>query len=263
MPSLLEVQRAFAEALLAGDAPGDRSVHAHIRPGRFEPGRHLGVYRNNVYATLTEALTAVHPVVRRLVGEDFFGYAAEHYVRADPPRSGNLHDFGASFAAFLETFEPAGSLAYLPDVARLEWAWHEAFHAPEAEPLSIDRLARIPPADYPRLCFALHPSARLVVSRYPVLRIWEVNQPEFEGEGTVNLDEGGSRVLAIRRALSVELESLSEAELAMLSRCAEGADVEAATEAVLAHDSAFDLAGALRRYAADGTIVDFSLRQTE
>lgn len=255
MPSLREVQHAFADALLSDD----RAVLAYLRPGRFGAARHFSVYRNNVYTTLTEALGDVHPVVRRLVGDEFFRYAAEHYIRAHPPASGNLHDFGAEFAAFLEAFEPAQTLVYLPDVARLEWAWHEAFHAPKAPGLSLEALARVAPADYPRLRFRLHPSARLVASPYPVLRIWEVNQPGFEGEGTVSVNEGGQRVLVIRHDLSVELVSLPEAEFVLLSSCMNGVSVEAAAGAALARQSDFDFTDALHRHVAEGTIVDFSL----
>ncbi len=255
MPSLREVQHAFAGALLAGDD----AVLAHVRSGRFEAARHFGVYRNNVYATLTEALAAVHPVVRRLVGAEFFDHAAGRYIRAHAPRSGNLHDFGADFAAFLETFAPARGLPYLPDVARLEWAWHEAFHAAEAPALSLEALAAVAPADYPRLRFRLHPSARLLASPYPVLRIWEVNQPDYAGAATVDLDEGAQRILVIRRDSSVELAGLPEVEFALLSALADGLSLEAAAEAALVRQPDFDFPEALRRHVAEATIVTFSL----
>lgn len=255
MPSLREVQQAFAAALL-GD---DLAVLAHVRAGRFAPARHLSVYRNNVHTTLSEALGDIHPVVRRLVGDEFLRHAAEQYLRSHPPVSGNLHNFGDRFAAFLATFPPAANLVYLADVARLEWAWHEAFHAPEAPALSLDALARVPPADYPRLRFRLHPSARLVASPYPVLRIWQVNQPDHEGEPIVDLAEGGCRVLVIRRDDTVELEGLTEPESVLLASLAEGRTLEATTAAVVACAPDVDLSGLLRRYVASEVIVGFTV----
>lgn len=254
MPSLREVQEAFAEALLADG----RAAAAHVRPGRFAPERQLGVYRNNVRTTLTAALGDIHPVVHRLVGEEFFGYAAAQYLRAHPPASGNLHDFGDRFAAFLASFAPAAGLVYLADVARLEWAWHEAFHAPESRALALEALAGIAPADYPRLRFGLHPSARLLTSPYPVVRIWQVNQPDFEGEPTVDLAEGGCRVLVVRRDAAVEVETLGEAEFILLSSFAEGRTLEEAATAALARATDLDLSGLLRRYVAEEVIVRFS-----
>lgn len=256
MPSLRELQQVFAGALLADDP----ALLAHVRPGRFGAARHVAIHRNNVFALLTEALGDVHPAVRRLVGDEFFGYAAAHYVRAHPPGSGNLHDFGGRFADFLAAFAPARELPYLPDVARLEWAWHEAFHAPEARPLALDALARVAPADYPQLRFGLHPSARLVASPYPVVHIWEVNRPGFDGEVSVSLDEGGQQALVIRRELEVEIEALAPAEFVLLSACASGAGFEAVADRVRGREPDFDLAAALRRFVADRTIVGFSLQ---
>jgi hypothetical protein len=186
-PSLRELQTAFAAAVYE-----DRtSIVGHLCDGAFEAARHARIYRNNAYANLTEALAAVYPVVQRLVGADFFEQTARRYIAAHSPRSGNLHDFGAAFADFLRAFDAAQSLPYLPDVARLEWAWHEAFHAADAPPFDFARLATVPAAEYGALMFALHPSTRLLESRYPILRIWQVNQPDHVGEPTVDLHEGG------------------------------------------------------------------------
>ena len=102
MPSLPELQRAFAAGVFAEDV----AVTRHILDGRFPAARHLQVYRNNVFESLVGALKAVYPVVERLVGTGFFAYAADGYIRRHPPVSGNLHDFGDSFAGFLAGFEP-------------------------------------------------------------------------------------------------------------------------------------------------------------
>ena len=68
----------------------------------------------------------MYPTVEQLVGAPFFRYAAHEFILAHPSKSGNLHDFGEDLPGFLAGFEPARALAYLPDCARLEWAWHRA-----------------------------------------------------------------------------------------------------------------------------------------
>ena len=176
----------------------------------------MQVYRNNVFESLVGALKAVYPAVERLVGAGFFAYAADGYIRRHPPASGNLHDFGGDFAGFLTGFEPARELAYLPDVARLEWAWHRAFHAADQAPLALARLAAVPPEQYGKLRFRLHPSVQLIASDYPILRIWQVNQPEYAGNVVVNLADGGVRLLVARRELEVVIESLSAGDDALL-----------------------------------------------
>src|SRR2546423_667622 len=85
--------------------------------GEREPVPPWDVYRRNVLANLRGALAATYPVVARLVGSAFFDEAARRYALACPSASGDLNDYGASFADFLERYEQARSLAYLPDVA--------------------------------------------------------------------------------------------------------------------------------------------------
>ncbi len=254
-PTLPDLQRAFADGVLADDA----AIVRHVRAGRFPAERHLQVYRNNVFESLAGALKAVYPAVERLVGAGFFAYAADGYIRRHPPASGNLHDFGEDFAGFLADFEPARALAYLPDVARLEWAWHRAFHAADGSPLALAALAAVPPARYGELRFRLHPSAQLLVSDYPIQRIWQVNQPDHAGDATVDLVEGGVQLLVVRRGLDVAVESLGAGEGALLRAFAAGQNLEQAGAAALAAESGYDLPAALQSHVARATLADFSI----
>jgi hypothetical protein len=211
MLMLRELQERFAQAVLGrDDTVLGQHVLANGMTGGMTGARRLQVYRNNTLASLTEALAAVYPVVRRLVGEAFFGYTAREYILAHPSVSGNLHDFGGEFAAFLARFPGAAELVYLPDVARVEWAYHQVFHEADPPPLDLAALAGVSPEHYGALRFRLHPASRLLTSPYPVLRIWAVNQEGFEGDQTVDLAEGGVKLLVIRRGLEVMLEPLSE-----------------------------------------------------
>ena len=252
--ALRDLQRGFAEAVLTRDLDG--FAHA-IAPGRFTPAQYLQVYRNNVAVSLTGALQAVYPVVARLVGADFFAHAADQFIRRHPPASGNLHDFGAELAEFLADFGPAAELVYLPDVARLEWAWHEAFHAADHAPFDLARLATVAAERYEALRFALHPSARLIASPYPIERIWQANQPERCGDERIDLAAGPARLLVIRRALEVKIETLGVGEFALLSAVAQRAPLEAACAQALAADPAFDVTPSLQDHVLRGTVVDF------
>ncbi len=231
-------------------------IVGHIRAGRFPSERYLQIYRNNVFASLTQAMKDVYPVVTRLVSDGFMDYASDALIRNHPPRSGNLHDFGGEFASFLQGFPPARELAYLPDVARLEWAYHRAFHAADAEPHAAEHLRAMDPAGYGELHFVLHPSAQLIASDYPTMRIWQTNQPGFEGDDRIDLRQGGDRLLVIRRQMTVELQALSLGEYALLDGFARDATFAQACEAALAVESEFDLGRSLQGFALDGTVVD-------
>jgi len=249
---LRDLQADFAAALF-NERP---EMAARVRAGRFPAAQHLQVYRNNVVEGLTGALRAVYPVVEKLVGDGFFRYAAHAYLGAHRPRSGNLHDFGDAFAGFLACFAPAAGLIYLPDVARLEWAWHQAFHAADAPAFDLARLGAVPAERHETLRFVLHPSACLLASEFPIVHIFEINQEGYGGDTSVDLAEGGVRALVIRRGLTVYVEPLAVGEAGLLTALAAQQPLGAAVQAVLAAQPDFDLTGTLTDHLRRGTLVD-------
>ena len=257
MPVLRELQLGFAEDVFSG---GHTGFDAQICAAGLSGDRRLQVYRHNLFASLTGTLQAVYPVIHRLVGDGFFRYAAAQYIPRHPSTSGNLHDFGKAFPAFLQAFAPAARLVYLPDVARLEWAYHQVFHAADHPPLDPMALAAVPEECYGDLKFRLHPASRLLGSEYPILRIWQVNQEDYAGDQTVNLAEGGIRLLVIRREdLAIEIQVLEEGEFTLLSALAGNRGFAMACERALAIEGTVDVATAFRRHIVQGTLVDFSL----
>ncbi len=126
----------------------------------------------------------------RIVGADFFAAMARAYVTSDPPRSPILLEYGSGFANFIEKFEPASSLPYLSDVCRIERAWLEAYHAPEALPIDLSQLGALPSSEIPFLQIGLHPSVRLVRSKFPAFTIWKTN---IDGGTPIPVDSPGRR----------------------------------------------------------------------
>jgi len=168
---------SFARALVVPSLPAPAATQR--RDGR-PVERRFAVYRNNVAVALIGALEARYPVVRRLVGDDFFRAMAGAHVAAAKPRSPTLIQYGASFPAFVAGFPPAGALPYLADVARLENAWVEAYHAAEADALELDALAAVAPDRLETLRFQSHPAARLLRFSYPAASIWAASQGDGE-----------------------------------------------------------------------------------
>lgn len=223
MPRQSEMQQAFAEALIdtARDVPGGLTG-----PQRRRPERRFAVYRNNVHANLIEVLQGRFPVVMRLVGPEFFRAMARDFLQAHPPVSPVLMFWGSAFAGFLESYGPVGDLPYLPDMARLEWAWSEAYHAADARPLDAGALATVAPQDAEGLVLDMHPALRLVRSSYPILTIWDANHAQ--GEVPVDLGQGPEDVLVVRPELRVELRALPPGGAAFIAKLAQGATLGAA-----------------------------------
>ena len=229
----------------------------------------LAIYRRTIRSNYRNALGATYPVIRRIVDTPFFHAAVDAYVEACPSRSGDLNAYGATFGDFLADYPPASGLPYLPDVARLEWAIDEANRAADSSsrPAAVlEALARVPPERLPALRLRTDPSCRLVASAFPVLAIWQVNQPGHHGDLRVDFDSPPDH-LRIRRepdgvALErgVVLERIGGGEFAWLAALVNGAALAAAIESAQVADAAFDLGTTLHRFIGDGTITGLDVR---
>jgi hypothetical protein len=196
MNSLRKLQEGFARSVIEGV---DKNYASSICDVGLSGARRLGIYQNGVAIGYRDALGGVFEVVKKLVGDEYFAHVAESYVRVHPSTSGNVHDFGGSFPEYLESFLGLETLPYLSDVARLEWAYHAAFHSPVGEMLNINKLSQVSESQYEQLTLFLSPACYLLQSSFPVLRIWQVNQEaDFSGDssgdsnddGVVDLNEG-------------------------------------------------------------------------
>ena len=165
-----DMQRAFAAGLF-DTSPPPAGLAAWNSDA---PERRYGVYRNNVSAGLTAALSSRFPASEQIVGAEFFRAMAQAFIRLHPPRSPLLLAYGDGFPDFVAAFEPARGIAYLPDVMRLEIARGRAYHAADAPPLEPRMLAAIEPARLGTLVFAPHPSLSVLSSAHPVATIWAV-----------------------------------------------------------------------------------------
>ena len=140
------------------------------------PARRFSIYRNNIAVSLIAAIEARYPVTRRIVGKAFLRGMARNFVARNKPESPVILHYGAAFPDFMASFEPARDLPYLPDVARIENAWVEAYHSADDEALALAALAAVDPAGLANLKLTFHPAARLLRSDYPTASIWAGHQ---------------------------------------------------------------------------------------
>ncbi|MBY0511639.1 MAG: DNA-binding domain-containing protein [Rhodospirillaceae bacterium] len=203
MPALLEVQDALRRQFLEGENP---DVISFIEGGALSPHARLNIYHNTFVGTLTTALRLNFPAVYALVGSGYFEYVASAFIKRSPPTSAYLNDYGRDFPAFLESEETARGVPYLPDMARLEWAVSQAFHAPDADSLDLQRLASVAQEDQEHVVFALQPNVGLVASRYPIDVIWQaVLAKDDEAMAGIDLESGGVKLRVERRHDQVEV----------------------------------------------------------
>lgn len=233
---------------------GQTAFRQALRDGRLPPGvtaadpveaaRRFSVHRNNVAASLGQALARRFPVIERLVGPEFFRALAQAYVAADPPRTPVLAEWGAGFAPFVGGFPPLAGWPYMADVARIEHARGRAFHAADAPPVDPAALTEGDPA---RLRLTLHASVTVLRLSHPAVAIWARNQP---GAASGPMPCGPQIALILRNpAFAVPVTAISSADAAFIEALQAGATLASAAAASPGCDPVPQLAALMRQGA--------------
>jgi hypothetical protein len=213
------------------------------------------VYRNNYRVNLQEALRVTYPVTARLVGDEFFAAMINVFVTANPPRSPVLIEYGGELPNFISQFEPAASVPYLGDIARLEAAWNDAYHAPEGEYLPPSALAGLDAEKLAASGVALHASVQLVRSSFPVASIWESHRSPTPGK---TLSWEAEDALLLRPDAEVLVLDLKPGYAAFVMALREGLCVAEAANAVLQDVDDFDAGTALVSLLSWGAIASLT-----
>ena len=211
----------------------------------------LEIYRNNIIGSLTKAIQSTYPLIVILTGEVFAAGMMCSFVQENPPLEACLARYGAGLDCFIEKFAPARSLPYLADIARLEWAMNESFYAPDDSPLSPSDLQNIPHCELADMTFRLRSSVRLLESRWPLLAIREFCLKENRDESeTLDVDQGGCKIMVYRPALSVEVASVDPVEYEFLQGIQAGTPLGSIVESALQTHPDFDFQGFLQKLLA-------------
>ncbi|MEM1065084.1 MAG: DNA-binding domain-containing protein [Pseudomonadota bacterium] len=242
-------QTAFADAVLDSRAP--------VPPGLTNPdgapaAKRFDVYRNNVVLSLIDALGTAFPVVKKLLGEAGFNTLAQVFVRAHPPRSPMLMFYGEALPRFIEGFEPLAKLGYLPDIARLEQALRESYHASDAAPIDPTALASLSPDALTATRMTLAPSARLIRSPWPIHAIWRFNMEPGAPKPSMAAED----MLVLRPEFDPVPIRLSPGDAAFLTATQAGRPIGTAFEAALGEQAEFDLTALLGVLLGHGAITE-------
>ncbi len=244
-------QTKFRAALL--DAAADRPLgltDAHGHPA----GRRFDVYRNNVAVSLSEALATGFPTIAKLLGSENFAAVAGVYLRQSPPVSPLMMHYGASFPAFLRSFEPLADLGYLGDVADLELAMRRAYHAADAPPIAADALACVPPEQLGDVTLGLSPALHLLRSAWPVHAIWAFNMADGPKPPAIAQD-----VVVLRAEYDPQPHALPAGAHACLLALISGQTLGEAAETGTAGAADFDLGALLGLLLGANAITSLAL----
>ena len=232
---------SYAAVFAASLLEPSRSTPAIVAgPAGKAADKRYNVYRNNVTVSLINALAATYPAVQRITGVDFFRAMARSHIRATPPRSPVLFEYGHDFPAFIEQYEYASSMPWLADTARIERAWLDVYHAGDAEPLRPAALASVPQGRLADLVFVAHPATRVVRSRFAAVTIAASNRNK-EPVGRIDASTPEDALIT-RPDLDVVLRRLPPGGATFLGNLMLGRSLGEAAASALEASTSFDIA---------------------
>jgi hypothetical protein len=230
----------FSRALMLPDLETPSSVTGPRGKGAI---KRYNVYRNNVTVSLIDALAAIFPAVQRITGEDFFRAMARFHIRETPPNSPLLFEYGRDFPAFIAAYEYAQEMPWLANVACIERAWLDAYHAADTDPLLPSTLAAVPAERLADLVFLSHPATRIVRSRFAAVTIFAANRGA-EPVGKINADEPEDALIT-RAGFEVDVRRLPVGGAEFLSSLIAGETLGVAAGAAVEACPSFDIASAI------------------
>jgi hypothetical protein len=126
---LLELQRAFWDAVRTRGAPPEMLSDFLTGSAKQTPAERLGVYHRAYWQRQVSALSATFPCLQHLLGAPQCERLLLSYIEARPGSEPCIERLGAGFVEFLTT--RADVPAKLLGVARLEWALVASLLAPD------------------------------------------------------------------------------------------------------------------------------------
>lgn len=226
---LAREQQAMLQVLM-GDRD-DNSLWPHLKLAHAALAhRGLQAYQANGLALAERALAAAYPVLAQLIGDESFAPLARHFWRHHPPDHGDMACWGNELAAFIEAAPQLADEPYLGDVARLEWALHQAATAADVQP-DPHSFALLSAADPAEVTLTLGAGVFLQASAYPVASIVNAHllgEPALADAAALLRAGAAEHALVWRQGFKPRVRAVTAAEHALLSALRAGHSLEAA-----------------------------------
>jgi Putative DNA-binding domain len=194
------------------------------------------VYRANGLEMARKALAGTYPVMQQLIGDDSFSALAAALWQAHPPRRGDLAQWGGELAEFVRQSPQLAEEAYLPDVARAEWALHQRATAPDEarNQASFQLLITSDPAVV-KLCITK--TCECLPSAWPLPAIWlahqsatDLERPGFELVGELLHQQVAQTALIWRDGHRPRLREVLPGEAGFLAVLQQGQSLDVALQ---------------------------------
>jgi hypothetical protein len=187
----LTADEAMREQAADGRAMTEVAASFIAPNSRLTAFERLEIYNRQYWFRILGALAEDFPALRAVVGSARFEALSIAYLTEHPSRSFTLRNLGSKLAEWLTAHpEFTGRRPALAvDVARIEWAFVEAFDSADRTPLTLPQIAALDGAS--RL--ALQPHLQLMALNYPadnlVLSLHDREKRQSSEAGVRHQDE--------------------------------------------------------------------------
>ncbi len=271
MHSLAAQQSALLQTLFAkpGTLQTENTIHFIANKAINTPSRGINkaknrglqVYQANAEVLALRSLQASYPVVNQLIGDDAFALLAHDLWHHSPPTRGDVAQWGGGLAALISRIPQLADEAYLPDVAHIEWALHQAATATDAA-ADLTSLALLTQHDPGGVTLQLAPGSTVLHSAYPAASVVMAHlyaSPTFDEVGLKLRAQTPESALVWRQGLRPMVAACPQADALFVHSLLQGGSLIAALEAATADtdvpDSAFDFNVWLPQAAHNGLLL--------
>jgi hypothetical protein len=251
--SLAELQKNFAKHIYN---KSDSAIIPKISSKDICALERLNIYRNNVLGSFDDALTLTYPITKKIVGDDCFQSLIKNYHQKYTSTSGDLEEYGQLFPKLIKDLQSEHNLAYLSNIATLEWHYNLSYFSIEVPNINLKKLQSLDNESFMSLTLKTHPSCHLLSSKYPIYSIWEINNSDSREE--VNLEKENEQYILISRAdFKVNVEQLSKTEYSFLNMIQKQNNIYKIYESLSIKNKNFDIGTLINKFISSKIIINF------
>ena len=195
-----DAQAAIAATLLGGP---DHLPHGLFAGGSAAVLRGLSVHANTISHARLVALEDSFPRTRDHLGAAEFNRVSRAFIDGGGAQGRTLAYIGTAFPGWLA--DPVAA-----DLARVEWAWLESYHAADAPALTLADLAGLDEAALLGLAVRRHPAVRVVALSRPSAPLLDPGLTRDVRMLLIARPDAAVRVLAIDAADAAALDLAHE-----------------------------------------------------
>ncbi len=222
---------------------------------RLRAQERVDIYANMYFYRILEVLQEDFPATLAVIGAERFHNLITGYLIDYPPRHFSISYAGEHLADFIRDHPLREEFPFLADLARLERALIEVFHAADAVPLDAERMRAIVPEQWPSLQLTLHPAHQMFQLEWNVASILKAVE---QGDTPNPPSHDATSMLVSRHRNTVQYRAIDEAEGAELAALSEGTTFAEICELIAATaegDPAVAINHSLERWLSDGLLL--------